>query len=159
MLMYAPNTGHHLEDSYTKGKRDTCIIPHMYCTRFRLLLTDKLMQRVEASGGLERPTNRSTEQHGGRTKYCSKTPCMPGSVPYSYVDWAHFEGWLYCTICGQLMRYQKGRRWSYYWAQGYKPIVQSRTRFWPNPCQYSHISVDAVRTLTVFALVPSPEFV
>jgi hypothetical protein len=99
----------------TRCKRH--IIPHVYCTRFMISPADKLMQRLKPPEGLrdlqiEVPNCAASN----KVQYCSEILACAGPVPYSYIDWAHFGGWLYCTICGQFMRYQKKEKmaWSYH---------------------------------------------
>ena len=98
------NTGRHLEDSFTKGKKDTYLIPRVLYSS-QAIGCWQLMQRVKASGGLERPANRSTERLSIEQSIAPRHLACSRLVPYSYVDWAHFEGRLYCTICGQFIRY------------------------------------------------------
>ena len=102
MLMCALNTGRHLEDSFTKGKKDTYLIPRVLYSS-QAIARWKLMQRVKSSGGLERPANQSIERHGVEQSTAPRHLACSRLVPYSYVDWAHFEGRLYCKICGQFM--------------------------------------------------------
>ena len=165
--MYALNTGRHLEDSFTKSKRDTYLIPCLLYLS-KSIAHWQLMQRVKASGGLERPANRSTKRRVASNKVLLKdtlhAPDLCHTVMLIWILKAGYTEQFAGNSCG-IEKGEGGR------IIGHKQIVHSYcklvseisaepvstiSRFIAGS---GHISVDAARVLTVFALVPSPEFV
>ena len=160
------NTGRHLEDSFTKGKKDTYLIPRvLYLSQ--AISHWELMQRVKASGGLERHANRSTVPNDAASDkvllqdtlhtpdLCLTVMSIGRTLKVGYT----------VQFAGNSCDIKKGEDGCII---GYKPlakIVRESNAISAEPAStFSRfIAGDTIFQLTpfalLFALVPSPEFV